>query len=194
MKKERKIAIIAIIAVIVIIGLVIAYDICNYKTIKAVVIRVYDNYLMVETAEEGLASVGFTKEGDIGFKKGQEIAIKEKRWGIRPAIFPTSLNAIKIKITKQESEMPISKEALLHCYSSEENVKMTIEELTNSGITYTIIDTNTIPYDYSIKYNIRKRVKNENYPEEGKYIGEATENSLPAYTRYGSRIFLERFK
>ena len=43
--------------------------------IKAVVVKVNDNSLLAEVEGEGLCSVSFGRNGNIGFKKGQEIEI-----------------------------------------------------------------------------------------------------------------------
>lgn len=49
----------------------------NYSTIKGTVVIVYDKSLTIlETgSSNSLYNMGFTEEGNIGFKKGQEVLI-----------------------------------------------------------------------------------------------------------------------
>lgn len=162
------------------------------KNIKAVVVRVHDKSLMVmENDRQELISVGFTSEGNIGFAQGQEILIYFD--GVILTSYPTQLSHVeKIEIVKEKSEIKIPDEILRYCYSSRDNVNVTISELTSSYISLTIIDTNELPYNYSHSYKINKRVKNENYTGIGHKIGEDTENSTSGFTRNRISIYMER--
>lgn len=160
---------------------------------KAVVVKVADNHLMVLDVEEefGLITVGFDE--NIGFKQGQEIAISFD--GMIITTYPGQLgNVEKIEIIKEKSEKKIPDEILRYCYSSYDNVKVTIAELTSTGITLTIEDSNELPYQYSHSYIINQKVKDETYTGVGQKIGENTGNSTAGFTRDRLRIYLERSK
>lgn len=163
--------------------------------IRAVVVKVYDNSLVVMRIENTneLISVGFTEEGNIGFAQGQEILIYFD--GMIMESYPAQLgNVTKIEIAKEKSDLQIPDNILRYCYSSRDNVNVTVSELTRSGISLTITDTNELPYNYSHSYTIYNKVKNENYNGIGYKIGEDTENSTSGFTRNRYRIYMERSK
>lgn len=97
----------------------------------------------------------------------------------------------KIEILKEESNIEIPEDNLRYCYSSRKNVDIKIEELNNTGISLVITDKNELQYKYSNSYTIYKEVKNENYPETPRKIGEDTEHSISGYTRNRTRICME---
>ena len=107
--------------------------------------------------------------------------------------YPAQLGDIgKIEIVKDKSDVLIPDDILRFCYSSKDNVTITISELSNCGITLNIKDINELPYNYSHRYIINKKVKNENYTGVGEQIGENTKNTTAGYTRNGNRIYMER--
>lgn len=190
MKKFGKILGISflVILIVAIILFAVGYIIIkNYmETIKAVVVKVNDNSMLVMGITDnlsGLMSVGFTDEGNIGYKQGQEISFKYN--GSITDMYPPSLDKVdKIKITKEKSDVEIPESILRYCYSSTDNVNVIISELTGKGMSITIEDTNEYPYNLFENYIIRKKVKNENYTGVGQKIGEDTENSTSGFTRY----------
>lgn len=151
-------------------------------TITGVVVKVNDNNLLVMGTgdKSGLYSVGFTDEGNIGFKQGQEVLIKYNGWiaDMYPAI-PEGVS--KITILNDKSDIEIPEDVLRYCYSSKNNIKVNVSELTNKGMTWNIIDANEFPYRYSSGYRIIKKVKNPDYPKPGHIIGENTKNSTSGY-------------
>ncbi len=177
-----------VILIVAIILFAVGYIIIkNYmETIKAVVVKVNDNSMLVMGITDnlsGLMSVGFTDEGNIGYKQGQEISFKYN--GSITDMYPPSLDKVdKIKITKEKSDVEIPESILRYCYSSTDNVNVIISELTGKGMSITIEDTNEYPYNLFENYIIRKKVKNENYTGVGQKIGEDTENSTSGFTRY----------
>ena len=177
-----------VILIVAIILFAVGYIIIkNYmETIKAVVVKVNDNSMLVMGITDnlsGLMSVGFTDEGNIGYKQGQEISFKYN--GSITDMYPPSLDKVdKIKITKEKSDVEIPESILRYCYSSTDNVNDIISELTGKGMSITIEDTNEYPYNLFENYIIRKKVKNENYTGVGQKIGEDTENSTSGFTRY----------
>lgn len=153
-------------------------------TIKAVVVKVNENSLFAMGTENAtsLYSVGFTDEGNIGFEQGQEIEIYFD--GTILSTYPEQLsNVEKIEITKEKSDTEIPQNILRYCYSSKENVTVSIKELTNHSISLSIEDTNELPYTYTNDYIIYQKIKNENYTGVGEIIGEQTENSTAGFTR-----------
>ena len=177
-----------VILIVAIILFAVGYIIIkNYmETIKAVVVKVNDNSMLVMGITDnlsGLMSVGFTDEGNIGYKQGQKISFKYN--GSITDMYPPSLDKVdKIKITKEKSDVEIPESILRYCYSSTDNVNVIISELTGKGMSITIEDTNEYPYNLFENYIIRKKVKNENYTGVGQKIGEDTENSTSGFTRY----------
>ncbi len=156
-------------------------------TIKAVVVKVNENNLLAMGIENGteLYSIGIKNTEDIEFKKGQEILIYFN--GDVMETYPAQLGNIgKIEILKEQSDVQIPDDILRFCYNSKDNVTITISELSNSGITLNITDTNELPYNYAHSYIINKKVKNENYTGVGEQIGENTNNSTAGYTGTGT--------
>lgn len=194
MKKSSKIALIIIVIFILMALICLTYYLIMQRktTINAVVVKVHDNSLTVmgvRNASE-LISVGFTDEGNIGFEKGQEILIYFD--GTIMETYPAQLgNVRKIEILKEKSDIKIPDDILRYCYSSKDNVKITVNELTNSGITLSITDSNELPYNYSHKYKINKKVKNQEYTGVGEKIGKDTENSIAGYTGTGLEYIWE---
>ena len=161
-------------------------------TLKAVVVKVNDNNFLAMGIENGndLYSIGLD---NIELKKGQEILIYFN--GDIMESYPAQLGDVgKIEIVKDKSDIPIPDEILRFCYSSKDNVTITISELSNTGITLNIKDINELPCNYSHSYIINKKVKNKNYTGVREQIGENTNNSTTGYTRNWSRIYLERIK
>ena len=164
-------------------------------TLKAVVVKVNDNNFLAMGIEKGtgLYSIGLDNIKDIELKKGQEILIYFN--GDVMETYPAQLGDVgKIEIVKDKSDTPIPDDILRYCYSSKDNVTITISELSNKGIILNIKDTNELPYNYSHSYVINKKVKNENYTGIGEQIGENTNNSTAGYTRNWNRIYMERIK
>lgn len=153
-------------------------------TINAVVVRVYNNSLIAmktdNTAE--LYSISFGKEGNIGFKQGNQILVYFD--GMIADTFPEQIsNVEKIEIVNAESDIQIPEDVLRYCYSSKNNVQVTIDDFTENGLAITIKDTNDYPYDYSKnEYKINKKNKQaENITVDTNKITPATENSTPSY-------------
>lgn len=154
-------------------------------TMKAVVIKVNEKSLLVMGSDNiGLCSVSFAKEGNIEFKQGQEILIYYD--GMVATSYPSQIyNVGEIKILKQESETTIPEDILRYCYSSRNNVTVSVSKITRTGIEFIIKDTNKLKYDYSNTYTIYKEVKNENYTGIGYQIGENTGNTTAGFTGTG---------
>ena len=153
-------------------------------TKRAVVVKVNERYLdiMGFDGENDLYSVGYADEGNIGFKKGQEILIYFS--GMVADSFPGQIGKPgKIEIVKETSDTKIPDNVLRFYYSYRDKVSVSVSELSNSGITLIITDENELPYNYAHSYRLFKKVKNKDYTGIGYKIGEDTENSVSGYTR-----------
>lgn len=165
----------------------------NYKVeLKAVVVKVNEKSMLVMEKEKAneLISVGFTDEGNIGFKQGQEIVIYFD--GMIMESYPAQIgNVQKIEIVREKSNIEIPDNILRYCYSSKENVVVSINDFAKSRISFNIEDKNELPYTYSNDYKIYKKVKNKDYTGIGHKIGEDTENSTAGFTGTGSEYIWE---
>lgn len=162
-------------------------------TTTGVVVKVDERGLLVMETKNitDLFSVGFTNEGNIGFKQGQEILIYFD--GMVMETYPAQLGKVeKIEIIKEKSDTQIPESILRYCYSSKNKVSVKVSELTSKGISFTITDTNNLKYNYSTSYTINRKVKNKNYTGVGYQIGENTGNSIAGNTRNRPRIFMGR--
>lgn len=141
----------------------------NMKSkINAVIVKVEEKTIYAISTEDtqNLITIGFTEEGDIGYKQYQEIEIYFD--GIILESYPAQLgNVGKIEIVKEKSDIEIPENILKQCYSSDDNVNIDILELTCNGIDLNITDFNSLEYNYSHNYKIYEKIKNENYDEEG---------------------------
>lgn len=193
MKKSTKI-IIFIIILLVIIGTFAIYIFTQYQknmlsSIRGIVMEVYENSLSVMGIEAGnepgsLYSVSFAKDGNIGFKQGQEVLIYFD--GIVADSFPAQIhNVEKIEIVAEHSEVEIPDDVTRYYNNTQDKVDVNVTDLTTKGVTITITDTNELPYEYTNDYKLEKEVKNEKYTGQGEYIGEATDNSVLGYTGTG---------
>ena len=136
----------------------IRYKDCS--TIRGVIVKVYDKSMTVMGTESwnDLYDISFTEEGDIGFKKGQEVIAYYN--GCMQECYPGRPTGVKkIKIIKEKSKIEIPENILKFCYSSESNVKVEILELHDSGIALNIEDTNEYPYEISHEYTVSREVE-----------------------------------
>ena len=191
MKKRLKIILIILVITIVLIGIYWTANLSS-ATISGVVVKVENNNLLIMNIDgsKELYGVG-TREEDVEFKQGQEVLIYFD--GTILTTYPAQIgNVRKIKIVKEKSDITIPENILRYCYSSKDNVTVTINEFTKTSVSIIVEDTNEIPYKYTNNYIIYKKVKNEDYTGIGEQIGENTENSTAGYTRDRDRIHMER--
>ena len=101
---------------------------------KAVVAKVNkNNLLFMNIKDEDLIYVGFTDEGNIGYRQGQEIDIYYD--GLILTSYPEQLSNVgKIEIIKEKSNTELPEKVLRYCYSSRDNVKIDVEKITKNGI------------------------------------------------------------
>lgn len=184
---KKKLIVILGVIILIIVALIFLRINNSVSRISGVIIKVEEKDLIVLGKEdEDVWRISFSKDGNIGFKKGQEVKIyyTDK---IIDSIWPAPIrNVKKIKITKEESDIKLSNDLLNFWYSSIDNVSFEVNEFTRSGIILKITDTNEIPFEYSNEYIIQKKVKNENYTGTGYVIGESTATSTSGFTGTGS--------
>ncbi len=131
--------------------------------------------------------VSFSDEGNIGFKRGQEILVKYS--GAVPRNTPGN-RVNKIKILNQNSLNKIPMQILRKYYYSEDNVSVKINEFTKTGINYCIIDNNEFPYNYGngLTYKILKN-KNEEYYIEKKISDTSWRDTIVSSKEVNNNIF-----
>lgn len=193
-KKRIKNKILIIILILLLLLVVIA---CSYiyledfrATTKGIVMKVNNNSLSIMELDGGLCTVSFAKEGNIGFKKGQEVLIYFD--GMIAESYPAQIHNVgKIKIIKEKTDVEIPENILRYYNSSRSNVTVTISEFCLDKISLTIKDMNECKYNYSNDYSIYRKVKNKDYTGVGYMIGEETPNSTPAYTGTGPEYLWE---
>lgn len=188
----KKFFAIVLIGVIIFLIAVIAFNVTTYismidnmkydnmsATMTAVVVKVdeTDLWVIAPASNSGtLKRASIYNTGNIGFKKGQEILIYYG--GFITSMSPPSISNIgKIEITKEESDVEIPINILRYCYSSKDNVSVTINEFTNEKISISITDTNEYPYDYSNDY-----ISIDKY-ENGLQIEEIELNEISSNTK-----------
>ena len=199
--KKKSITIIIIAVIILLFCVIVNLRSINTKnanvaindstSIKAVIVKVNKNSLIVMQTEkdEGLINVSFSKEGNIGFKEGQEILIDFD--GMMALTYPASIsNVKKIKILNEKTNIIIPEKHLKYCFSSKDKVKISLTEFTDTKIELDIIDENERKYNYPDSYSIEKKVENTENTSSGQKIGEDTSNSLAGFTRNMFKICL----
>lgn len=165
-------------------------DIYKETTQKVVVVKVEGDMALVMDDNEKYPSIYRIRDGkERDYKQGNELLVYYD--GVILESYPAQFSRVsKVEFVKEKSNTEIPESILRQCYSSEDNIRVTISELTNSSISLTIIDANEYPYNYSHDYIINKKVKNKNYPEKVQKLGEDTKNSIAGYTRNRTRIYL----
>lgn len=124
----------------------------KFTKMHAVVVKVSDTSMQVMEIGDvySLITTSYGKNGNIGFKQGQEVLIY---WdGFIFQLGPSISNVEKIEIIKEKSDIPIPEDILKSCY----NVSVSISEFTNTKIALDIVDHNELPYEYFDEYSILK--------------------------------------
>lgn len=165
MKKIIKI----ILIIFIIVALIAIWKITHpiEKTI-GVVIKVNEDSLLLYKEKDFYSNsqkVEFSDQGDIGFKKGQEVEV----YYTDKVIDETGIhNVKKIKILKEKSDIELPDDVLTYFNNSLDKVSVLINEFTSSKISFVITDTNEIPFEFSEEYSIRKIETDGNWTELNK--------------------------
>lgn len=176
-----------VISVILIIGIIAigSYYFRYISTIRAVVVNVEDNYLAVMgTKDNSLYTVSYSKDNNTKFKQGQEILIYFD--GMIAQSYPAQIhNVSKVDIIKEKSDIEIPEYAIKRLCNSLNNVSVSLTELTKTRISFTLTDTNELPYGYSkTGYQISKKNEIRYVKELENKIVPATDNSTSSYVRF----------
>ncbi|MCI9286428.1 MAG: hypothetical protein HFJ57_00295 [Clostridia bacterium] len=169
MKNKRKILIIILLITICALGYIfIRIDNSN---MRGVVIKAEEKSLTImDVRDEGLYYVFIPENNKLQFKQGQEILVYFNDYAIieqtNPAIIGTE-DIEKIRILKEKSNVEIPRKKLERVYSTDEKVLITIDELSLTGISITINDTNEFKreYEHSNAYIVSKKESNGSYNE-----------------------------
>ncbi len=169
MKNKRKILIIILLITICALGYIfIRIDNSN---MRGVVIKAEEKSLTImDVRDEGLYYVFIPENNKLQFKQGQEILVYFNDYAIieqtNPAIIGTE-DIEKIRILKEKSNVEIPRKKLERVYSTDEKVLITIDELSLTGISITINDTNEFKreYEHSNYYRVSKKESNGSYNE-----------------------------
>lgn len=161
MRNKRKIIIIASILIITTIILTIGciFIKTTNPSITAVVLDVKEKLLTVmDIKDEGLYCITLPENSkNLQIKKGQEVKIYYNFDTIIEETLPASIRDIKkVKITKEKSDIEVPKKHLERVFNSSDNIHIFVDEISQTGITLTIKDTNEYKrdYKYSSDYEI----------------------------------------
>lgn len=133
-------------------------------TKKLIVVKVEENDLKTMDYNETLDIVSVKNEVMSKFKQGQEILVYYD--GLIATSYPGRINADKIEILNEESEIEIPIEILRYYNFSQNNISVKIENISNTKIEFSISDLNEIPLDYGDHYEyciFKKNFENEIY-------------------------------
>lgn len=154
MKNFKILKIIFIVFIILAISSVAIY-IYTYKTKIVTIVKIGDNELLCYG--DGLYTIEVTETEIEKFKERQELIIFFNGW--IKTLYPAQLSGIsKIIILKQKSNKEIPENILKYAYSSTDNVKVNIKNLTTVGIEFTIEDTNNLKYKYKDNCGLYKKM------------------------------------
>ena len=178
--KSKKIFLVNILIVLIIACILVLFIIFNRMTIKAVVVKVGEKYLEImklDGTNSNLYDVSYSSDNNAKFKQGQEVLIYYD--GFIDQSSSAQISKVKnIKILKEKSSTQIPIDILKKSYNSIDNVSVSIDELSDTDMTISIIDTNKYKYEYSNKYAIYK--KQDSWKEVLR-ISNDKENVLSTY-------------
>lgn len=168
MKFKRKALIIVLILLVIVCILgYICIKIFN-PTMKAVVLKVYENYILVmDVKDKSLLNIGLPKDNNLQFEEGQEVLIYFTYYTIIQESYPASINKEfikKVRILKDKSNIEIPFGVLQWAYNSMDNINVSVDEISETGMTLTITDTN--PYKGEHKFSSYGLLKNPNDTNE----------------------------
>lgn len=170
MKNKRKILIIILLITICALGYVVI-KIAN-PTIRGVVIEATKRNLTFMDVKDNrlLYNISIPENNKLQLKQGQEILVYYKYGSIIEQSLPAHIRTEDIKkitLLKEKSDIEIPNKKLERVYNSGEKVLITIDELSPTGISITINDTNEFKreYNHSDSYKLLKGKHNDTYSE-----------------------------
>lgn len=172
----------------------IAYDTNDaVASINAVVVKANDSDLIAIRVDnpDTLVSVSYPDNVNKDeFKQGQQITVYYD--GSILDSYPEQLEKVeKIEVVKDKGDVDIPYSALRYCFSSRDNVEVSVDELTKSGISFTINDKNEYKYEYDNEYSIFKKNKEAENVESPNIPALTSGNTTSSYDGSGVHLWDE---
>lgn len=137
----------------------ISYDNADaIATMDVVIVRVDDTYLEVINKDDpnDVMRVSIPDDDTNEYKQNQEVRVYYN--GMINEMYPGSFDKVsKIEILKEDSDVIIPEKALKLFYSSRNNVSVSNINVTQTGISFEIKDTNEYKYEYTNTYTLFKK-------------------------------------
>lgn len=184
--KKRNIMIAIIIIILIIISIIGIRELKKYETVTAIITSIDGK--CVYAADEYINNYVFSIENSIIIdKNGKIVKTSEIKRGNRIEIvykrgkYKTDNYVDDVKIVKVlEENTEVSDSFKRSHYNSTYYVDISISEISNKGITFTIIDLNDLPFEYKGNYRILKKFNAD------KYKGKNSENYASEVITMGS--------
>lgn len=137
----------------------ISYDNADaIATMDVVIVRVDDTYLEVINKDDpnDVMRASIPDDDTNEYKQNQEVRVYYN--GMINEMYPGSFDKVsKIEILKEDSDVIIPEKALKLFYSSRNNVSVSNINVTQTGISFEIKDTNEYKYEYTNTYTLFKK-------------------------------------
>ena len=137
----------------------ISYDNADaIATMDVVIVRVDDTYLEVINKDDpnDVMRANIPDDDTNEYKQNQEVRVYYN--GMINEMYPGSFDKVsKIEILKDNSDVTIPEKALKLFYSSRNNVSVSNINVTQTGISFEIKDTNEYKYEYKNTYTLFKK-------------------------------------
>lgn len=137
----------------------ISYDNADaIATMDVVIVRVDDTYLEVINKDDpnDVMRANIPDDDTNEYKQNQEVRVYYN--GMINEMYPGSFDKVsKIEILKDNSDVTIPEKALKLFYSSRNNVSVSNINVTQTGISFEIKDTNEYKYEYTNTYTLFKK-------------------------------------
>ncbi len=125
------------------------------ETMEAVVFKVNSSSITVMEISDNneLYNVNMGEQGNIGYKKGQEILIYFN--GIVTDTYPGSISQVgKIEITKEQTDRTIPDEYLEYYNTPDNNMSVSLSQIIATGISFQVNSENELTFDNPDSYEI----------------------------------------
>lgn len=173
----------------------ISYDNTDaIATMDVVIAKVEDRYLGVINKDDPndilTASI---PDGDTNeYKQNQEVRVYFD--GTINESYPGSFGKVsKIEILKETSEVTIPEKVLKYFYSSRNNVLVSNINVTQTGVSFDITDTNELKYEYTNTYALYKKNPKAGQTETPS-MPTVTGNTTSSYEGSGIPLWVEATK
>ena len=137
----------------------ISYDNADaIATMDVVIVRVDDTYLEVINKDDpnDVMRANIPDDDTNEYKQNQQVRVYYN--GMINEMYPGSFDKVsKIEILKDNSDVTIPEKALKLFYSSRNNVSVSNINVTQTGISFEIKDTNEYKYEYTNTYTLFKK-------------------------------------